>query len=213
MGMSVGWPNKAASWIFRSSLTIPFFYYTYLAFTQDLGAQPAETLNRRLGTVAIRLLLFNLYLGVAIAWIRPFPTSLRWLGGQRRFLGWACYFYLLLHISFHFVKEGNFFPAAIELFKYPYLVAGFAAFLILTVLAVTSNNRSARRLTYGCWKKIHRYVYLAIPILAVHLLLIEKRDLQDALLYVVPIAVLELIRYWRYRRDRSASLAGAVRKI
>lgn len=51
--------------------------------------------------------------------------------------------------------------------KVPYAEAGIYALFLLTLLAITSNRLAMRRLGKN-WKRLHRLVYLAVPVVIYH---------------------------------------------
>lgn len=52
---------------------------------------------------------------------------------------------------------------------------GFTSVIVFTILAVTSNNWSIRKLGKN-WKKLHRLTYLALILLILHLLLVKQGE-------------------------------------
>ncbi len=161
-------------WLFYLLLTSPFFYLIYLAITDDLGAQPAEAINKKLGNITLIMLLANLYWGSIDAF---FKISL--LGryvSLRRPLGVAAFIYALLHLCSYFLREGDFKVAFEQMTEKIFLLFGLAAFFILLALAITSNNWSLRKLRAKRWKQLHRFVYLAFFLITAHVLLIEKKS-------------------------------------
>ena len=75
----------------------------------------------------------------------------------------------LLHFTIWYWLDHDFnFVAMIsDVIKRPFITAGFIAFVIMSLLALTSNQK-AMRLLGGKWKMLHRFIYL-IAILAIHL--------------------------------------------
>lgn len=163
--------------IFRFLLLLPGFYWTYLIFFSDLGADPAKNLNHKAGEIALYYILLNLLLGILIGFKVKFPVKLRFLLLNRRYLGVLSFLVLIFHVFLYFAME-SFEPQALEqVFTKNYLTAGSLAFFILMILAVTSNDFSVRKLTIKVWKRLHRFVYLASLFFTIHILLIEKSDL------------------------------------
>lgn len=179
-------------------LTVPAIDLIYKLLTNQLGAQPADHLNKSLGEITIYLLLGNLYWGACLALIKRPPRWLIKLHTLRRPLGVACFIYAVLHFSFFFIKEGDFALAWNELLSKTYLKFGLAALLILTALAATSNNLSVRKLKMKRWKNLHRFVYLAFALATVHILLIEKKPWWVYGPYLFPFAALLLWRGLRF---------------
>lgn len=188
--------------IFRVALLLPAFYWGYLIYAGEIGADPAKTLNHKAGDIALYYLLLNLLLGALLSFRFRFPPLLRFMITNRRFLGVVTFVYLVAHLFFYLVMEGLEPQAFTQIYSKLYLALGFSAWLILLVLALTSNNFSVRRLGGKRWKLIHRSVYLAAALITVHVLLIEKADLVKfsllfALLWMVQGA--RLVKYFFLR--------------
>lgn len=168
-----------------------------------LGADPVAEVEHRLGLWALRLLLLTLAI-----------TPLRQLTGQpvllrfRRMLGLYAFAYASLHFAAYLALDlrGYWTQVFEEIAKRPYITVGFAAWLLLVPLAVTSTQGWIRRLGRR-WGQLHRLVY-AIAILAVlHFWWIVKSDYREPLLYAAVLAVLLGWRLWKRlagRRGRPA---------
>ena len=77
-----------------------------------------------------------------------------------------------------------------------YVTAGFAAFLLLIPLAATSTKAQMRRLGQR-WNRLHRLVYAAALLGALHFIWLVKADLVEPLLYAAIIVSLLLYRLLR----------------
>ncbi len=88
-----------------------------------------------------------------------------------------------------------------DVLKRRYVWAGFAAFLCLVSLAVTSTRAMIRRLGRR-WVSLHRLVYLAATLAVVHFLWLVKSDLREPLLYAAVLTLLLGLRLW-FRLVRS----------
>jgi len=86
--------------------------------------------------------------------------------------------------------------------KRPYITVGFAAFLVLTALAVTSNNKMIKRLGGARWKALHSLVYVAAAAGVVHYLWLVKLDTRNPTIYGVILMVLLASRLVRRRSRR-----------
>lgn len=170
-----------------------------------LGADPVAEVEHRLGLWALRLLL----LALAI-------TPLRQLTGQpvllrfRRMLGLYAFAYASLHFAAYLALDlrGYWTQVFEEIAKRPYITVGFAAWLLLVPLAVTSTQGWIRRLGRR-WGQLHRLVY-AIAILAVlHFWWIVKSDYREPLLYAAVLAVLLGWRLWKRLAARGGRPAAS----
>jgi sulfoxide reductase heme-binding subunit YedZ len=188
--------------ILRLAALWPLAYGGYKILFNKLGAEPALELNHDAGMAAMILLVGNLYVGALFSLIKPFPTFLRFLLRERRFLGLACYFYVLIHFFFYLATEGFEPKGFIQIPTKLYLALGFCALFVLSFLAATSNDFSVRKLGGKRWKAIHRFVYLAFLLISVHMFLIEKADRIEFAIYLFPLWAVEIIRFFRYLKSR-----------
>lgn len=183
--------------IFVALLFIPILGLTWELFHGGLGANPSEKLNHELGEWSYRLLALNLIWGALVA-LNWWPMKWRRYNILRRHLGVVTFIYVVLHISFYFLGEGDIALAINQMFSKPYLLVGAAAATILAALAITSAN-SAVRLMKKDWKRLHRLVYVALALATLHFYLIEKRDWRTTLPVLVPLLILYALRVYRAR--------------
>lgn len=164
-----------------------------------LGANPIDELQDRLGEWGLRLLLATLC-------VTPLAVTLRkpWLMGLRRMLGLYAFTYLVLHFLTWFVldKWANLTDIGIDIAKRPYITVGFAAFLMLVPMAVTSTRRWMRRLG-ARWHRLHRLIYPAAILGCMHFWWQVKADWREPALYA---ALLSVLLGWRVLRSRRRSL-------
>ena len=74
-----------------------------------------------------------------------------------------------------------------------YALVGFAAFLILLPLAITSTKGWMKRLGQA-WKRLHQWVYLAALLVIVHFVWLVKADIREPLAYGAVVVLLLLLR-------------------
>lgn len=152
-------------------------------------------MNHGLGEITYRLLALNLIWGalLALGWV---PMKLRRFTLLRRHMGVVTFFYALLHLTFYVLKEGDVTIAMEQMFEKTYLQIGLLALLILFALAITSADWAVRKLRTR-WKQLHRLAYFAIALATVHFMLIEKKDWKVTLPFLIPLAILYVIRIYR----------------
>lgn len=168
----------------------PLARLIWLATSNGLGANPIEFITRSTGTWTLVALLLTLAV-----------TPLRRLSGwnsllrYRRMLGLFAFFYASLHFTTYIWLDQFFDPASItkDIIKRPFITIGFAAFLLLWPLAVTSTNTMMRRLGRR-WQQLHRLIYLIGLLGVLHYLWLVKKDLTQALIYGVALLVLLSLR-------------------
>lgn len=158
------------------------FYAVYLAYTGGenlLGPDPAKALSLMTGEWAIRILI----LGLALTPLR-YLFNWPYLWRLRRMIGLYAFFYTALHllVFLMFLLQWEWSAIGREIAERPYITIGFAAFVLMTALALTSFNWAQRKLGRN-WKRLHRLVY-AVNVLAVmHVIWIVRSSYQDAVLY------------------------------
>lgn len=181
------------------------FWDVYSTNSDALGADPVAEIEHRLGLWALRLLM----LALAI-------TPLRQLTGQaalvrfRRMIGLYAFAYACLHFSAYLVLDlrGYWTQIFEEIAKRPYITVGFAAWLLLVPLAITSTQGWIRRLGRN-WVRLHKLVY-AVGVLAVlHFWWQVKSDIREPALYAAILAVLLGWRAWKWLAKRRATSARA----
>ncbi|WP_297573056.1 sulfite oxidase heme-binding subunit YedZ [uncultured Deefgea sp.] len=166
------------------------------------AVNPIEFFTRSTGTWALVALLLTLSI-----------TPLRQLTGYsrlidyRRMLGLFTFFYAFLHFMTYLWLDQFFDWSAIgqDILKRPFITVGFAAFVLLIPLAVTSTKGWMRRLKRN-WSRLHRLVYVIAILGVVHYLWLVKADLTTPAIYAAVLAVLlgwRVLRYWRGRRDQA----------
>ncbi len=132
--------------------------------TGNVGVDPVAAIEHRLGRTALYFLIG----GLAITpLLRIAGISLMRF---RRAIGLLCFTYAGIHVLAWVVIDMGFLWGQMgrDIIKRPYLLFGMIAFVLLLSLAVTSNNLSIRRMGALAWRRLHRLVYIAAPLVAVH---------------------------------------------
>jgi sulfoxide reductase heme-binding subunit YedZ len=139
---------------------------------QALGVDPQKSLIWETGIWTFNLLLLVLLLPRVARWAH-WPALLRY----RRAVGLWAFAYASAHFSFFlsFLLGWDFPRLAEEIAERPYVLLGFAAWLTLSALALTSTRAAMRRLGRH-WKRLHSAVYIALALVAVHYLLMIRSD-------------------------------------
>jgi sulfoxide reductase heme-binding subunit YedZ len=180
---------------------LPFFYILTDAFelTGNLGANPIEEIQDRLGNWGLRFLLLTLM----ITPLRQITGKI-WLTMFRRMLGLFTFFYILMHfLTWLILEQSLYIPAITEdIIMRPFITIGFLALLILLLLTITSTNKMQRKLQKK-WHKIHRLVYGASVLAVWHYWWQVKKDITEPLIYAVILSVLLSYRIWvKYLRKK-----------
>jgi sulfoxide reductase heme-binding subunit YedZ len=170
----------------------PLVVLVFRLVNDQLGANPPEALERATGFAALWFLLASLSC-----------TPLRRLTSRASFtrlrkpLGLWAFSYALIHLCCYLVFDQSLLFAEIgyDIVKRPYITVGFAGFLILLALAVTSPSAVARRLGGRRWKALHRLAYLAAALGVLHFLWLVKLDVTrpvTAAIFLVAVLLLRL---------------------
>ena len=164
----------------------------YGFYTQDLTANPGDYITDQTGWWALAFLVISLT-------ITPLRRITKWneLIKLRRMLGLFSFFYATLHmltwvVLIHFF-EWSFMVE--DVVKRPFITIGMATFLILFVLALTSNRFAIRKLGRR-WQKLHRLVYIAAVGGVIHFWWQVKADITEPRRWAVGVVVLLGFRLW-----------------
>lgn len=184
---------------------VPFSWLLYAAFNDQLGANPAEALVRSTGDWTLRMLCVVLAVTPLRQWL-----ALPSLGRLRRMLGLFAYFYAALHLlSYAWFDMGFELPELLrDIAKRPFILVGFAAFLLLTALAITSPKAAVRALGGKRWQMLHRAVYLCAGLALLHFFWMRagKNNFAEVFVYAFIVTGLLLARVaWRLRSRRQAA--------
>lgn len=190
--------RRVPVWSVWLVLLVPAVWTFWLGLTGGLGAEPIKALERELGEVALQLVV----LGLCITPLR------RILGINlirfRRAIGLLAFTYVGLHLLVWLVLDVQI-PAQIwaDIVKRPYLTVGFSAFVLMIPLAVTSNDRSLRRLGPR-WRQLHKLTYVVAVLGAVHFIWLSKGFQIEPLIYLAVILGLLGLRLRARRRVQRA---------
>lgn len=186
------WIRRVIKPIVFITCLIPLVLLIGNAFTDNLGANPIEEITRRTGVWALRFLLITL----AITPVRRL-SNWGWLIRFRRMVGLFAFFYASLHLTSYAGLDQFFAMDEIikDIIKRPFITVGFASFVLLIPLAITSTNKMIKRLGKR-WQPLHRLIYVIAMGGVVHYLWLVKADLQKPLVYASLLAVLLGYRLW-----------------
>jgi len=186
---------------------VPFLRLIIFAYLDQLGANPLEAITRNTGDWTLYMLCITL----SITPLRRL-SGWNWLLAMRRMLGLFTFFYASLHfLAFYWFD--HFFDVQamlIDVLKRPFIAMGFATFLLLLPLSVTSTNRMMRRLGKR-WKTLHQLIYLIILTGLVHFWWMRagKQNFAQPLLITVIAVVLlgsRVVTWWQSKKKLKAAL-------
>ena len=173
---------------------IPLAWIAWDTLNDALGTDPVAQLEHRSGDWTLRLLLTTL----AISPLRLL-TKQNWLIRYRRMFGLFAFFYASVHLSIYLIVDlGGFWSQIFtEIAKKPYITVGFAAWLMMIPLAVTSTKGMMKRLGRN-WLRLHRLVYLIGLCGVLHFMWLVKSGnkiaVTEPLIYLAILLVLLAVR-------------------
>lgn len=171
-------------------LSLPFIWLVFALFTDQLGANPVETITDYTGEMALRILLLSLAMTpLRMLLKKPWPIRLR------RMVGLFAFFYVLTHFLTYLLLDQQLDGAAIiaDIIDRPYITAGSVAFIIMIALTATSTNGMMKRMGKR-WQSLHRLVYVATGAALLHFVWLTRGDQLEPLVYLAVFVVLMLFR-------------------
>src|SRR5436190_20901780 len=171
------------------------------ALHNGLGANPVEFIQLTTGRWTLRFLIITLC-------ITPFrkllnlPDLIRFL----RMLGLFAFFYVCLHFLTYLGPDQSFNFAGMlkDVVKRPFITLGFAAFVLLIPLAITSTAGWIRRLGGKRWVALHRSIYVCAILGVIHYYWLVKSDVRKPLFYGFLVGLLFLWRLADWFSKRKA---------
>lgn len=165
-----------------------------------LGANPAEFIRNSLGFWTLTFLCITLGATPARKLLRQ-----PWLIRFRRMLGLFAFFYGSLHLITYVWFDTGWDAAAIghDVAMRPFITMGFAAWLMMLPLALTSTKGMIRRLGGKRWNLLHRLIYFSAIAGVIHYWWLVKSDITVPLRFAVVVGILLLYRLIAYVVNRS----------
>ncbi len=184
--------------------TLPGLWAFYRGLTDQLGADPVATLEKLLGIWALRFLIAGLV--ITPLWRFGGPRLVRF----RRAIGLLAFYYACAHLAVYLLLDRGLDLSSIigDILKRPYITVGFLSFVILVPLAATSNAPAIRRLG-ARWQGLHKWVYAAAALAALHFIMLVKSWPAEPVIYAGLVAVLLAVRVWFALERRRGPRRGA----
>lgn len=202
--MAIAAPINAALrrlpvWPFYILGLIPMVWMFWQGLQNRLGADPVKALEFFYGLKALQLLIVTLAVTPLLRLTRI--NLMRF----RRMLGLMAFFYAVAHLAVYLFLDLQLLWGQIwdDLTKRPYIILGTLAFVLLVPLALTSNDRSLRRLGPARWRRLHWLAYPATLAAAVHFVWLVKSWPPEPLVYT-GIVIALLAWRWAIRLKRRA---------
>src|SRR5215472_2698191 len=181
--------------------TWPLLFIIWRTVRGELTANPVEFYQHQTGDWTLRFLVLTL----SITPFRKFlnlPELIRF----RRMLGLFAFFYVCLHFLTYLGPDQSFDVRGMlkDVGKRPFITVGFAAFVLLIPLAVTSTAGWIRRLGGKRWQVLHRAVYASAALGVIHYYWLVKSDIRKPVFYGALVGLLLGWRLWVWWSRRKA---------
>ena len=179
---------------------VPLGILLWRGFHNELTANPIEFITHTTGDWTMRFLIITLAITPLRKLLRQ-PLLIRY----RRMLGLFAFFYVCLHFStwIGLDKFFNWTEMWKDVQKRRFITVGFAGFMLLIPLAVTSTAGWIRRLGGKRWQLLHRLIYVTAILGVIHYFWLVKSDIHKPLQYAVLVGILLLWRVGEWISNRS----------
>ncbi len=170
--------------------TIPFLIIIYKIFFNKLGPEPVKEITHFTGEWTLIFICLTL----AMSPLKKLTNFNFWVK-VRRMLGLFVFFYASLHLLTYIGIDYRFSwqPIFDDVVKKKYIFVGFAAWVLLIPLTITSSQKMMLLLKQN-WKKLHRLIYIIAILGSLHFIWLSKTIYFKPLIYFVLITVLLVLR-------------------
>ncbi len=188
---------------------IPLALLLWDTFADNLTVNPIQDITFRTGKAALVLLVLSLAC-TPLNSVFGFKPALK----VRRALGLYAFLYVCLHLLTFVGLDYGFDPGPIyeAIFEKRYALVGFAAFLILLSLAITSTQGWMKRLGKN-WKRLHRLVYVAGLLVVIHYVWLVKSDIREPLTYGAIVGLLLIARIPAFKKGVMKLRSGLIKRL
>jgi methionine sulfoxide reductase heme-binding subunit len=91
-----------------------------------------------------------------------------------------------------------------DIAKRRFITVGFAAFVLMIPLALTSSAWSIRRLGGKRWQRLHRLIYLTGILAVIHYFWLVKADHRKPIAYGIVLSILLLYRVGVWMSEKAS---------
>ena len=170
--------------------TIPFLFITYKIFFNKLGPEPVKEITHFTGEWTLIFICLTLSMS-------PLKklTNINYWVKVRRMFGLFVFFYASMHLLTYVGIDYRFSwrPIFEDVVKKKYIFVGFAAWVLLIPLTITSSQKMMLLLKQN-WKKLHRLIYVIAILGSLHFIWLSKTIYFKPLIYFVLITFLLILR-------------------
>ena len=200
------WAGVALAALLEADLSRGLWHFWVPSFPPN----PLDFLTHLTGDWTIRLIVITLSI-TPLRKLLGVPDLIRF----RRMIGLFAFFYGCVHFFTYLYFDKLFDLHGIwkDVFKRPFITAGFTALVLMVPLALTSTKVWIRRLGGKRWQRLHRLIYVSAVAAVVHYYWLVKSDVRLPLFYGALVAALLLYRLvsslLRRVRERAAAAKPA----
>ena len=175
----------------------PFLIITYKIFFNKLGPEPVKEITHFTGEWTLIFICLTL----SMSPLKKLTRLSLWIN-SRRMLGLFVFFYATLHLLTYVGLDYRFNWQQIfdDVIKKKYVFIGFAAWILLIPLVITSSKKMVRLLKNN-WKKLHRLIYVIAIFSSLHYIWLSKTIFFKPLIYFIIIILLLALRIKIKNRD------------
>jgi sulfoxide reductase heme-binding subunit YedZ len=172
--------------------TLPLVYLTVRLANGSVEGDQVKFLQHVTGDTVLACLLLTLS-------VTPLRRLTGWseLIRVRRLVGLTAFWYALVHFLSYIVFDHalSLSDIASDIVEHPWVLLGFASFLMLLPLAVTSTKGWIRRLGGRRWQRLHRLIYPATAAGLVHYFWLVKKDATDPIYWAAGLLLVLALRF------------------
>ncbi|MDC0353149.1 sulfoxide reductase heme-binding subunit YedZ [Candidatus Pelagibacter sp.] len=170
--------------------TIPFLFIFYKIYFNKLGPEPVKEITHFTGEWTLIFICLTL----SMTPLKRLTNLTMWVS-FRRMLGLFVFFYASLHLLTYIGIDYRFSwqPIMDDVFKKKYIFIGFAAWVLLIPLVITSSQKMIKLLKNN-WKRLHRLIYIIAIFGSLHYIWLSKTIFFKPIVYLVIILVLLALR-------------------
>ena len=168
----------------------PLIIIGYQIFYNKLGPEPVDRIINHFGEWT----LIFIFLTLSMTPLKKITKSLEWIK-FRRMLGLFAFFYASIHMLSYVGLDYrfDFEPLIDDVLNKRFIFVGFSAWLLLTILALTSSDMMVRLLKQN-WKKLHRLIYVISIFGVLHFIWLSKTIFFKPLIFLIILIILLLFR-------------------
>ena len=183
---------------------LPVASLAWKALQGGLTANPIEFITHSTGDWTVRFLIITLAI-TPLRKITRAPAFIRF----RRMLGLFAFFYVCLHFTTYIWLDKFFNLSEIwkDIHKRRFITVGFAAFVLMIPLAVTSTAGAIRWLGGKRWLALHRLIYVSAVLGVIHYYWLVKSDVRKPLEYAWMVGLLLAFRVGAWILGRGSDAA------